>query len=245
MSNITRKGIAALTIVITSAVLAGGCKDDPAASSGAGGNPTTAPSAAAPGEAAPGMAGSGTAGSSASPGAGGSDPKAAAVSFARAVRDNDMAAARAVSTGTEEHYRMLESISSLFAGMKNYEAAAVAKFGEAGKSAGMPVPDMVGETEASDVTAEGDSATLINPQKPNAKDPMKLTKKDGQWKVDLASMPMNEQDKQAVAAAPKMRKVLDETAAEIKAGKYKTVQEAQQAMGMKMQAAMGPGPGSR
>ena len=211
MSNVSRNGVAFLTMVIASAVLAGGCKEDPAANPGSGG----APGAAAK---APDL----------------SNPKSTAVSFAKAVQSNDMAAAKAASTGSDEQYKMVEAMGQMMSGFKNFESAAVAKFGDAGKS-GQGMPDVVADTEGSEVKTEGDTATLINPKKPDDKDPMKLVKKDGKWKVDLASMPMNEQAKTMAASASKMKKALDETAEEIKAGKYKTAQEAQAALGMKMQ----------
>jgi hypothetical protein len=219
MSNVSRNGVAFLAMVIASAVLAGGCKDDPAAKSGAGG--------------APG-------GSAAAPDL--SNPKSTAVSFAKAVQSNDMAAAKATSTGSDEQYKMVEAMGQMMSGFKNFQSAAVAKFGDAGKSSQGP-PDIVADAEGSEVKTEGDTATVINPKQPDDKDPMKLVKKDGKWKVDLSSMPMDEQAKMMAASASKMKKALDETAEEIKANKYKTVQEAQQALGMKMQAMTAPGVG--
>jgi hypothetical protein len=218
MSNVSRNGVALLAMVIASAVLAGGCKED--AKSGSGG-----------------AAGGGSGSTAKGPDL--SNPKSAAVSFAKAIQSNDMAAAKAASTGTDEQYKMVEAMGQMMSGFKNYESAAVAKFGDAGKSDQSP-PDIVADTEGSDVKTEGDTATVINPKKPDDKDPMKLVKKDGKWKVDLASMPIDEQAKTMAASASKMKKALDDTAEEIKAGKYPTAQEAQKALGMKMQAAMAP-----
>jgi hypothetical protein len=168
-------------------------------------------------------------------------PKAIAVSFAKAVRDNDVAAARAASAGTEEQHKTVEAMSVVFAAIRGYESAAVAKFGDAGRSKDMSLPDVVAEAQASEVKTEGDTATLINPKKPGDKHPMKLVKKDGAWYVDLSSMPVDAQTRVMSASALRMKKALDETAAEIRAGKFKTPQEAQAALGARMQAAVRPG----
>jgi hypothetical protein len=166
------------------------------------------------------------------------DPKSIAVAFARAIQGNDMAAARKVSTGSDEHYKTVEAVSQIFTAIRNYESAAVAKFGAAGRSKEMSLPDVVAETSGSQVRTEGDTATLINPKNPGDKNPMKLVKKGGKWYVDLASMPIDNQTRAMSASAATMKKALDETAAEIRAGRYKTPQEAQAALGTRMQAAV-------
>jgi hypothetical protein len=168
-------------------------------------------------------------------------PKSRAVSFARAIQENDMAAARRASTGNDEQYKTVEAMSQVFSAMRNYEAAAVAKFGEAGRSKEMSMPDVVAEAEASDVMTVGDTATMVNRKKPNDKNPMKLVKKSGKWYVDLASMPVDGQTRAMSASAPRIKKAVDETAAEIRAGKYKTPQEAQAALATRMVAAVRPG----
>jgi hypothetical protein len=168
-------------------------------------------------------------------------PKYKAVSFAKAVQANDMATVRAVSTGSDAQYKTVEAMSLVFSAIRDYEAAAVEKFGEAGKSKDMSLPDVVAETKGSDVKTEGDSATLINPKKPTDKHPMKLVRKDRKWYVDLSSMPVDGQTKVMSASAPRMKKALEETAAEVRAGKFKTPQEAQAALNARMQAAVRPG----
>ena len=167
-------------------------------------------------------------------------PKYKAVSFAKAVQANDMATVRAVSTGSDEQYKTVEAMSLVFSAIREYEAAAVEKFGEAGKSKEMSLPDVVAEAKGSDVKTEGDTATLVNPKKPAEKHPMKLVKKNRKWYVDLSSMPVDGQTKVVSASAPRMKKALDETAAEVRAGKFKTPQEAQAALNARMQAAVRP-----
>jgi hypothetical protein len=259
MSKVSRNGFAVLAMVIASA-FAAGCKEDSAARSGSGNAPTTAPagasgsagkapdsSAKAP-DAAPKAADAGAtvqasaAKAAASPALapGMSNPKTTAIAFAQAIQSNDMAAARASSVGSDEQYQMVEAMGQVMAAFKNYESTAVARFGDAARSKPL-LPDVVADTQGSEVKTEGDTATLINPKKPDDKEPMKLVKKDGTWKVDLASVPMDEQSRTMAASAPKMKKALEDTADEIKAEKYKTIEEAQQALAKKLQAAMAPG----
>jgi hypothetical protein len=168
-------------------------------------------------------------------------PKYKAISFAQAVQANDMATVRAVSTGSDAQYKTVEAMSLVFSAIRDYESAAVEKFGDAGKNKEMSLPDVVAEAKGSDVKTEGDTATLVNPKKPGDKHPMKLVKKDGKWYVDLSSMPVDGQTRVMSASAPRMKKALDETAAEVRAGKFKTAQEAQAALGARMQAAVRPG----
>jgi hypothetical protein len=168
-------------------------------------------------------------------------PKSRAVSFARAIQNNDMAAVRLASKGSDEQYKTVEAMSQVFAALRNYESAALAKFGEAGRSKEMSMPDVVAEAEASNVMMVGDTATMVNPKKPGDKNPMKLVKRDGKWYVDLASMPVDAQTRAMSASAPRIKKAVDETAAEIRAGKYKTPQEAQAALATRMVTAVRPG----
>ena len=168
-------------------------------------------------------------------------PKSRAVSFAKAIQANDIAAARAASTGSDEQYKTFEAMSQVFAALRNYEAAAIAKFGQAARSKEMSMPDVVAEVEACNVMTVGDTATMVNPKKPGDKNPMKLVKKGRKWYVDLASMPVDAQTKAMSASAPRIKKAVDETATEIRAGKYKTPQEAQAALSMRMLGAVRPG----
>jgi hypothetical protein len=70
---------------------------------------------------------------------------------------------------------------------------------------------------------------------------MKLVRRNGKWYVDLSSMPVDAQTRAMSSTAPGIKKALDETAAEVRAGKYKTAQEAQAALAARMQAAIRPG----
>ena len=130
-------------------------------------------------------------------------------------------------------------MAAIFAGMKNYEAAARAKFGDAGKVGDDDKMDLVADVEKSKFPVQGDTATAVKKDKTDDKNPMKLVKKGGEWKVDLSSLPADM--KPVAAAGTKVKKAFDDTAGEISAGKYKTADEAKAASQQRMAAAMGPG----
>ena len=208
MSNVSRNGVAFLAMVIVSAVLAGGCKEDPAAARQAVRRRLGAVGGSGSAAKVPDL----------------SNPKSTAVSFAKAVQSNDMAAAKAASTGSDEQYKMVEAMGQMMSGFKNYESAAVAKFGDAGKSG----PGHAGRGRGHRGLGSQDGRRhrhADQPQEAGRQEPDEAGEEGRQWKVDLASMPDGRADQRWRRPPRKMKKALDETAAEIKAGKYKTPQE--------------------
>ncbi|HEY2587948.1 MAG TPA: hypothetical protein VGI81_19550 [Tepidisphaeraceae bacterium] len=119
--------------------------------------------------------------------------------------------------------------------MKKLQDASVARFGDQGKNltGGGNGPDFSEWSKKIDeatVKQEGDAATLT--QKDSG-EPLKLKKINGEWKVDVSPM-TSEMASMGTAMIDSMSKAASETADEIKAGKYKTPQEAQQALSSKM-----------
>ena len=158
-----------------------------------------------------------------------STPKKAASAFAKAVEANNIDAAKSASVGSDEDYKLVQAIGAFIASARELRDASVAQFGEAGKGiSNDELSNLSKQVEASDEKITGDTATL---GKPEEHDPMKLKKVDGNWKVDLASIPDKDQMGKAL---PKMQKVMTTAATEIKSGKYKNVDEAKQAIGQQM-----------
>ena len=58
-------------------------------------------------------------------------PKKAAVSFAKSVEAGDLAGVKATSVGSDDDYKLVQSIIGLIDANKQLRAAAIAKFGEA------------------------------------------------------------------------------------------------------------------
>jgi hypothetical protein len=96
------------------------------------------------------------------------------------------------------------------------------------------------QLESGEETINGDTATV---GRAGDKDGRKLKMVDGNWKVDLSSTPEREFVGKVL---PKMQKVTLDAAADIKAGKYKTVEEAKAAIGQQIFAVtaeqLGPPP---
>jgi len=158
-----------------------------------------------------------------------STPRKAAIAFAKGVESGDMTAVKATAIGTDSDYKLVESIMGLIGANKELRAAAIEKFGEDGKQISTEdLSNISKQMEQGDEKIDGDTATV---GKPDEKDPMKLKKIEGNWKVDLASIPEKEQ---MTKAMPKMRKVMTGAAADIKAGKYKTIEDAKTAVGQQI-----------
>jgi hypothetical protein len=163
-----------------------------------------------------------------------STPKGAARAFAKAMEDGDAAEAKRASTGGDP--QIIEAMAKMTGNMKKLHDASVAKFGDQGKSVaggggnGPDFSEWSKKIDEANVKEEGDTATLT--QKDGG-EPMKLKKVNGEWKVDTTPL-TGEMASMGTAMIDSMSKAAAETADDIKAGKYKTAQEAQEALGSKM-----------
>jgi hypothetical protein len=157
-----------------------------------------------------------------------STPKKAAVEFARDLESGDMVAARAASVGSADDFKLIEVISSLVRSARDLRAAAIEKFGDAGKEVlpnGDELADFSKRVDSGTEKITGDTATV---GQPDERDPMKLKKaEDGTWRVDLAAIPEKDEINKMM---PKVQKVLSSATTDIKAGKYKTADEAKDAI---------------
>jgi hypothetical protein len=169
-------------------------------------------------------------------------PKGAALAFGNSLLSGDVAAMRASSTGSDADYKMMETLQTMISAMKRLTEAAAIKYGKdnpISKSAGEF--NIAAELEKSDAKVEGDSATIVNKDKPDEKNPMKLKKVNGEWKVDLTSLPKDNVS-DLLKIAPVMTGIANEVTKDINAGKYAKAEDAHQALGQKMVAAMTGGP---
>jgi hypothetical protein len=167
-----------------------------------------------------------------------STPKAAARSFVQALADGDTAAAEKAVIASPEQMKNVDLLATMAGSMKKLTDAAVAKFGEAGQSiAGQHarLEENLKQIDEAQVQVNDDVATLSSEDQ---KRPVTLRKQNGQWKVDMGSMPGTEQLSQAAAAIRAMAKAANDTAGEISADQYKSVDEARDAFQKKMMAAL-------
>ncbi len=168
------------------------------------------------------------------------DVKAAALAFAKALENGDAAAAKDACVGTEKELAMVDGVVNVMGAMKKMGKAATDKFGDAGKALiqdqGNPGEQMAKELENANIKVDGDTATVTG--KGEKEEPLKMKKVGGKWKLDLSAMPGKEDMEKASGMFAGMAKAANETAADISAGKYKTVDEAKEAFGMKMMSIM-------
>lgn len=168
-----------------------------------------------------------------------STPKDTVISFAKALDAGDAASIKQLVTGTDKQVAMMEGAGNMMSAMKRMQDAAVAKWGDAGKAIagemGKPSDEILKNIDKAEIKEEGDTATFKGQ---NDKETVKLKKVDGKWKIDLASMPDQGELEKAGPALKAMTKAADDTATDIKADKFKTVDEAKQAFGMKVMAAV-------
>src|SRR5688572_1736618 len=216
------KGTTLIVAAMLATAWAGGCGDDSDKKTGDAGaaNPAASGVAAKPAAAA----------------AADATPKQAAVEWATALTSGDATTARTLMTGTEEQMKMMDGMVGFMGAAKNMRDAMKEKFGDdavkqaGGAATGMDPEEMKQKIDESTEKIEGDTASLTVK---GEEQPLVLKKQDGRWKIDLNGPAMAEMQQASAMMAP-MQKAMDETTAEIKAGKYKTVQEAQMAMGKKM-----------
>jgi hypothetical protein len=222
------------TAVVLFGLIGAGCDDSRGRSSPAA-SPAPAPSPAASGDSSNGGAAGVTGG------AGGADAvppwsppapappaatadlppaKQAAVKWALALQTGDVAAAKALSIGDAARLKGLERLVAMAVSEKNLERVLKERFGpdEIASLAAAPLPV---EIRRSDVKEEGDKVTIwayINDK------PLVLKRQpDGQYKVDLTDIAAD------TMLASMTTRMNNKMAEEVKAGKYKTSEEAWEA----------------
>lgn len=166
-----------------------------------------------------------------------SSPKAAAKSFVTAIAAGDSAGAKEAIVPNEKHGPIIEALAKLTGVQKKLGDAAVKAFGEAGKelSGNVEGKDPVKLLDSAEIKEDGDTATLTGKDDP---EPLMLRKIDGKWKVDLAAMPNATDMESSLPMLTNMAELMAATTTEIEAGKYKSVEEAKQAISMKLLSKM-------
>lgn len=170
-----------------------------------------------------------------------STPKDAVKAYGQAMRDGDAPAAKRAVTNADP--RVIDALAALGASRRRLIAAAVAKFGEDGKTVagGSALP--YGEEfdkmlDDAEVKIDGDTATVTEKSKDAT--PITLKKVGGEWKVDYAEITKRGDLIRILPVMDGIAKANDELADEIKSGKHATVADAKKARGQKMQQALMP-----
>jgi hypothetical protein len=165
-------------------------------------------------------------------------PKAAAITFVRAMEADDMDAFRQVTLGNDEDYKLFEPLLNMTGAAKRLEKAARTHFGKEGSKVvrESPAVELEVHVQESDVKVNGDRATLKHKADGNG-DALPLKKTAAGWKVDLTAIPNRQQMSDAGPTMTRMQQTLEQAAADILEGKFKTPDEAEKAVAARMSQA--------
>ena len=172
-----------------------------------------------------------------------SDIKASGRAFAEALRNNDIPAAKKHAILSDKQETLLANWAAFQSSREKLTKAAVDKFGDEGK-------DIVAQRQPgrqpqlnfdkskfddADIKVTGDTA-VVTSKEAEHREVARFKKEGGAWKVDFKDNPNMDRAAQSSPVLQKLAGVYDEVAAEIKDGKYKSVQEAKRALNTKMAA---------
>jgi hypothetical protein len=175
------------------------------------------------------------------------DIKKSGQAFAKALHDGNIKEAKQYAVSDSKSQTFIDAIAPVTVAREKMVDAAVAKFGDEGKSIfGGPRAGQAAaapqynpkDFDDAQFEVNGDTATV---RTKNADRPLKFKKEGGTWKVDLTNSLSDEQLDRVIEMMPKVATAMDQTTADIKDGKYKTATEARQGLGRHMAAAMGFG----
>ena len=117
-----------------------------------------------------------------------STPKAAALSFAKALEGGDDAAARKIVVGTEQEKQVVDAMIEFTGAVKKLRDAAVKKYAD--KADDVTGPGMtMGPSKAledTDIKIDGDTAVVTSTKPQSGQSPTHLKNIDGKWMVDLS-----------------------------------------------------------
>jgi len=172
------------------------------------------------------------------------DIRASARAFSQALSKGDTKTVRKYAFTDEAGGKFLDAVATQTGARKKLVDAAVDKFGPDGKtidsqrSAVSDLAEIDKQLEGSRIVVNGDAATVTS----NNGKPLKFKRDGGIWKIDFRetfNSRLTQQIDQVVGVLNKRAGAMEKTAAEIKEGKYKTVDEAKTGLFQNIAAAIG------
>ncbi len=191
-----------------------------------------------------------------------SSPKGVAYAFGQAIEKRDKDAAKALTTGTEEDLKLIDSLAALSESKNKLHEAAEKKFGKDEVTTGAPQQGPGANAGAErfkgaanwEEKIDGDTATLTPKGSDDAgaggppgrrgaamgaaSKPMQFKKIDGKWKFEASSMVTPERRQLFFTYAEAAAKVNAEVADGITGGTYASNEAAKAALREKMATAM-------
>ncbi|HEX3355434.1 MAG TPA: hypothetical protein VHS31_00535 [Tepidisphaeraceae bacterium] len=174
-----------------------------------------------------------------------SNPKAAAMSFAKALEAGDAKTARQLATGSDADKQVIDAMISFNSAVKKLRESAVKKYTDKSDEVVSPgsTIDSTKVLEDTEVKEEGDVAAIVPTKPQQRQSAMHMKRVDGKWNVNLnqtlqdAAAP-GQTIEQMHAMLESWGDIFKETADEIDQGKYPTPADANQALGVKMMATL-------
>jgi hypothetical protein len=167
-----------------------------------------------------------------------STPKLGALAFVRAMEQNNPEAFANVTLGAEQDRKLFEPLLRMVGAAKDLEKAARQKFGKSGRVVvrDSPAVGLEVQVQESTVTISGDSA-VVRHASDDGSEPLTLRKTSDGWKVDLTAIQHRQEMLGAAPSMQRLEKSLSDTAAEIRSGRFKSAEEAEQTLLQRMQQA--------
>lgn len=172
-----------------------------------------------------------------------STPQTALMTYLHAIAQGDAAKARAASVGTEQDKRWIDAMAGLISGLRSYDQALTARFGQQATSVDIDLKQALSELANEPIVrfqdglvkeAE-DSAQIqaaVGHIRLAAEPPVYLKREKDGWKVDLAAARRDSaHSPQRVERYLAAGKALNDAARQVRLGRYRTFDEAQQAVG--------------
>ncbi len=168
-----------------------------------------------------------------------SSPKSAAMEYGKATEEGDLNKTRGSVILTKETDKLIVSLVPFMHAMHELQKASMEKFGEKGYQVigASSADDISKQIEKSKIDIQGDTATVTTSA--NNPRPLKLTKKNNEWRVDLTGIlppsSNSQQTDRVITLYNSMTLTANEVTADVKGGKFKTIEEAKLGLNTKMQ----------
>lgn len=179
------------------------------------------------------------------------DIKKAGRAFGEAMAKGDSATAKKHAITSEAGSRVIDDVGAYRASREKLGKAATEKFGDEGKNLfpdrapQQPQLNLESKYDDANIEVKGDKAVVTSKQGEH-RELARFQKQGGDWKVDLTNNQNLERAERSLPVLEKMTGVFNETATEVKDGKYKTASEAKTALRLKMASMFrGGAPGRR
>lgn len=124
--------------------------------------------------------------------------------------------------------QIIDALAAMVGGMRKAADAAATRWGDAGREVwGSPSADLQKSFAEATEKIDGDTATVIAR---GEKDPMRLRKVDGGWKIDMSALPNRAEVVRSLPMFQAMASAASHAADEIARGRFANPDEARQAL---------------